>query len=360
MVLGKTTGLNAQFLILCSEQSSSIKIENVDDIPTVNDNGDGTLTLTQQDDNITEIFAQHIIYDFYQAYPNSNPNGELFKYYTLVFDSKDLMTELSAYADPDAFIVDQYPNTTISSGLVDLLNNKTYRLIKYCTYSSEGGFPCPEGEQIVPDSFELKIAFQFDASNNTMHAVTVGLSSCGNSFSIGMKGGYDDGFGTTDNTLQLWESEPGTSTLTDSNQSCHQIESQLYSLLDIGCNGDVNFGNIKVITDNGEAGQFVLERNNSLFAIDFITFEDVALSIEENRFNFLPPFQVKGNPYLQLSNRDNQPISIEIYNVSGQLVLTKRQFEANSIDLTNYTSGLYFIKLSDLNNQQKIFKFLKN
>ena len=198
------------------------------------------------------------------------------------------MLALREYADPSVFIIDQYFNTALIIGLIELLDNKTYLLIKYCTFSSEGGFPCPQGEKLTPDGFELKITFQYDASNEIMHAETVGLSSCGNSFSIGMKGGYDDGFGTTENTLQLWESEPGISALTLYDQPCHPIGSMLYLVLDIRCFEGVNLGNIKV-TDNSEVGQIVLERENSLFAVDFLTFEDNALSIEGSELNSLFP-----------------------------------------------------------------------
>ena len=349
-----------QETVLCSLQTDIFKIENSDNIPTVTDNGDGTITLTQQDQVITDIFSQYIIYDFYQSYPNSNPEGELIKYFTIVHGNKALISELRDYAHPQTFLVNDYVNTTISPLLIDLLDNKTYKLVKYCTWSTEGGLPCPEGELYIPEEFELKIAFEYDTVNDIIYAETVDVSSCGNSFSIGMKGGFDDGFGSTDNTLQLWESEPGISTLTDYSQPCHNIENMLYSVLDVSCSEGNNYGNIRVNTDNGEEGQFVLERENALFATDFLTFQDNALSIDENSFNSIRLFQTKGNPYLQISNLNNQIITVEIYSTSGQLIKQTKTFEENNLDISNLTTGLYFIKLSNLNNQQKIFKFLKN
>ncbi len=352
--------VKAQETILCSLQNDYIKIESTEDIPTITNNTDGTVTLTYQDQNITNIFADYIIYDFNQAYPNANPEGELIKYYLIVHGNRALINEFYNAVYPDTYPFDPYPNTAISTELIDLLDNKTYKLIKYCTESSEQGLSCPEGEQNIPDGFQLKITFQFDAETNMMHAETEGVSSCGNSFSIRMKGGYDDGLGTTDNTFQLWESEPDTSAPSESNQPCYYIEQMLYSILDIGCNEGANYGNIRVITDNGEAGQFVLERSNLLFAIDYLTFQDNALSVDDENFQIIRPFELKNNPYLQISNLNNQLVSVEIYNTSGQRIVQVKTFEENSLNISNLSVGLYFLRISNLNNQQKIFKFLKN
>jgi len=298
--------LTAQQAVLCALQNHQIKIESAADIPAVTDNPDGSVTLTHQDQNITDIFAQDIVHDFYQSYPNANPEGELIKYYTIVHGNRALINNLYDYGYPDTYFMEPYPNTAISTTLIDLLDNKTYKLTNYCTESSEEGWTCPEFEQNIPEGFELKITFEYDATNDMMHAETVGVSTCGNAFSISMKGGYDDGFGTTDNTLQLWESEAGNSTLTDYSQPCHYIENILYSVLDIACNEGHNYGNIRVDANNGETGQFVLERENALFATDFLTFEDSSLSVEQYSFQNIKPFEIKGNPYLQISNLNNQ------------------------------------------------------
>ena len=82
-----------------------------------------------------------------------------------------------------------------------MLDSKTYKLFKYCNASSEKGFPCPDRNENVPDGFQLKIAFEFDAENNRMYAETVRVSNCTNSFSIRMKGGSNGGFENTDNTF---------------------------------------------------------------------------------------------------------------------------------------------------------------
>ena len=84
----------AQQTILCPEIITQIKIDDTNNIPTVNENGDGTITLIHTEPYITDIFASYVIYDFYQYSPNSNPNGELFKYYSIAFQSKDLINNM--------------------------------------------------------------------------------------------------------------------------------------------------------------------------------------------------------------------------------------------------------------------------
>ena len=299
------------------------------------------------------------LYDFFQSFPSSNPTGELFKYYTLSHGNKSLIQELNSYANPDVFIIEEYIPTPISSDLIDLLDGKTYKLIKQCFESDESGSFCPDDEENVPVGFELKIAFTYNAENDIIHAETVGLSNCGNYFSVGFKGGFDDGFNPTENTLQLWESDNGISTFTDYEQPCHYIENTLYSALDIGCMEEANYGNI-IINFGTEDGRFVLERNNTVFGIDFFTFEVDLLSIEENSLDRMQAFQTKGSPYLQISNLKNETITFEIYTLSGQKITNAVKFENNSVNISHFSNGIYFIKLSTVNNQQKVLKFLKN
>lgn len=352
--------VKAQETILCPLQTGDIKIEFTDDIPTATTNPDGSITLTHQDQNITDIFAQYSIYDFYQTFPNSNPEGELIKYYTIVHVNKALINDLYDYVSPNIYIIEPYPNLPISATLIDLLDDKTYNLVKICTESSEMGQYCPENEQSIPDDFQLQITFEYDAANDIMHAETLGVSSCGNSFSIGLKGGFDDGYGVLDNTLQLWESEPGTSTPVDYYQPCYNFENTLYSVFDIGCYEDSNYGNIRFNIDTGEEGEFVIERENAIFATDFLTFQDNALSVEDQVFKFVKLFEIEGNPYLQIENLNNQSVNVEIYNTSGQQIIQPALFKENSLNISSLATGVYFIRLSNLNNQQKTIKFLKN
>lgn len=349
----------SQNATLCYLQTDNIKIESPIDIPTITDNVDGTITLTHPDSNISNIFSDYTIYDFYQSFPTSNPNGELFKYYTIVHENKSLINDLHDYLDPNLYSIEHYQQEAINSELISLLDNKIYNLIKYCTASTEQGSTCPEFDQNTPDGFQLQISFNYDATNDEILAETVGISSCGNAFSISLKGALNDGHGSTDKRLQLWTSNSGTSIVSDDNQPCHSIESMLYSVLDIGCQVDHNYGNIRINTNTNESGQFIIERENALFATNYLTFEDNALSVNESVFSQIKPYKTADNPYLQITNlNDTDLIAVEIFTISGQSVFSTNQFKNNTINLSNYNKGLYFIKLSNINNQYKVFKFI--
>lgn len=346
----------SQNKILCSIQYETIKIENPNNIPLVLDNNDGSITLTHSNQNITDIFANYKIYGFYQSFPNSNPSGELFKYYTISHGNKSLIEELYNY--PDVFIIEKYVSTSISADLIELLDGKTYNLVKHCYEADEYQIYCPENEKNIPVDFELKIAFTYDAEKEIMYAETKDLSSCGNYFKIGFKGGINFGNNASENTLSLWESENEVSTITDDNLSCHNIEQALYSALDIGCM-NFNIENIK-INFGSKNGQFIIERATQIFSTNFFTFEQDILSVEKNFLDKIQVFQTSGNPYLQISNLTNESVTCEIYTISGQKVINSVKFENSMINISHLATGLYFVKISNLKNQQKVLKFLKN
>lgn len=191
----------AQNPVLCTAQNDYVKIENSQNIPSKSNNSDGTITLMHQDHNITAILADYVIYDFYQVFPNST--GELFKYYTIVHGNRALINTLYNTVSQDVFIFDsEYEYMPISSNLIALLDEKVYRLTKYCSNVPEVGKTCETNEQNSTDEFDLKIAFNYDPNTDIILAETADLTSCGNSFSIGLKGGFDDGSGSF-NILQL-------------------------------------------------------------------------------------------------------------------------------------------------------------
>ncbi len=72
----------AQETVLCTEQTSSLKIENSTDIPAVSVNTDSTINLTFTQQYLTAIFSNFIIYDFYQTFSNSS-SDEVLKNYTI-------------------------------------------------------------------------------------------------------------------------------------------------------------------------------------------------------------------------------------------------------------------------------------
>lgn len=349
----------AQTNVLCSAQINYIKIENNSDIPTVTNNSDGTITLTHPDQNITDIFSNYTIYDFYHSYPNSNPNGELFKYYSIVHGNKDLITSIYDNVPSNIFLVDEYTFTALDPNVITLLDNKTYRLKSYCSNVPEDGDTCEDTTVLVPNNFELKITFNYDSSLDIIRAETVNATPCGNSFSIGLKGGYNDYSGSLDNKVQLWESDLGISTESNFSDFCHYTEEILFGLLDIGCLEDRNYGNL-LIYEGSTSNQIIFQRENSAFSTDFMTFEEDNLSLDDDvNLSEMRPYRNNNNPYLQVSNLDNKTISVEIFNTTGQAIYKIHKFQNNSINLSYYPQGLYFIRLtSEESNQQKVFKFI--
>ena len=115
-----------------------------------------------------------------------------------------------------------------------------------------------------------------------------------------------------------------------------------------------------MVNIGSETGTFVLKRYNMIFATDYLTFMDEDLSIDDNQMETMRPFQIEGNPYLQISNLKDDTVHVEIFTVTGQNLTSSERYKNNTIDISDFENGIYFIKLSSLNNQQKVFKFLKN
>jgi len=355
---------NTQEAVLCSLISDTFKIEHTENVPIVTSNSDDTINLTFTNQNVTNIFTNYNIYNFFQTFPNSSET--LQKYYTITFDSKSLIedmltsvpTDIIEFAGSSTNTSNLPIKTGISQSILNSLDGNTYNLTKFIFTSDSNpcGNPCTLVD--VPDTLSFTVSFNYNAAQEILYMESYEPTTCGNSFLIGLTGGNPNYFGNADNTLQLWESTPGESAIIESPQPCNGFELEVFSVLDIACNG-YNLGNIDVQIDS-ETESFQFLRENMIFGYHIIEFSKANLSIEKESFNFLKPFEIDNNPYLHIANLNNKSISVEIYNTSGQLIEQIKTFEENTLDISNLTSGLYFIRLSNLNNQQKIFKFLKN
>lgn len=354
----------SQDVVLCSLQSDYFKIENSVNIPNVTSNANNTITLTFLDDDVTEVFNNYTIYDFFQTFPNSSET--LQQYYTITFDTKNLIEDLSTNVPADIIVyggtgtdTTSFPiKTDISQNIIDHLDGNTYELTKFISTSDTDPCSHPCTLVDVPENLNFTVSFNYDVTQEILYMASYEPTTCGNSFSIGLAGGNPNYLGNIDNTLQLWNSTPGVSAIIDSPQPCNGFESEVFSVLDIACNG-YNIGNIEVLF-NSETSTFQFYRENLIFGYHILEFSTANLSIEEEVFEKIKPYQTADSPYLQLSNLNNQIITIDIFNTSGQEVMRSKTFEENSLNISNLPNGLYFIKLSNLKNQQKIFKFLKN
>lgn len=338
----------SQSTILCPEQTTYFKIDDATNIPNTTDNGDGTVTLTHIEPYITDIFSNHTLYNFYQTFPNSN--GELSKYYSIAFETKDLIMALQAQIPPAVFLFDfTYETTPISDEIITFLNGKKFSLTKYCSDIPEVGETCTDNEQTVPIDFNLIIEFNYNPDTDVLFAESFGPTPCGNAFYIAFKGG------SVANTLQLWQSTPFVTTETTSDNPCHNIESKLYHMLDINCS-NFNLGNL-IIYINSEENSFILERENMVFSTDLITFVAYSLSIEDYNVKNIKVYE--SNSYLFISSTNIKNVSIEIFTLSGQKIQSKVRYQDEEISTDGLSSGLYFIKIFDGITQFQTYKFIK-
>ncbi|MBV7269370.1 T9SS type A sorting domain-containing protein [Winogradskyella luteola] len=356
---------NGQEAILCSLQNFKLKIENTIDVPIVTSNNDGTVNLNFPQQYITDIFADYEIYDFNQSFPTGSE--ELQKYYDIIMNSKDIIEPIITQVPQTTMtiFVEDFSQTEIpltipiSADLIALLNNNTFIVTKYRTTSdADDCWDCPLYD--VPENFNFKVSFNYNTVNDILYMESDEATSCGNSFSIGLKGGNPSGYVDPENMLQLWESYPYTATESNFSEPCHNIEATVFDLLDIACSPyDPAYGNILFTVDSAsEKVQF--SRSHAFFGEHIVEFSKADLSIDEENLNKMKPYQIPYNPYLLISNSDNQILSVEIINTSGQSVFVTNKFENNSVNISIFEAGLYFIKISNGNDKYKVFKLILN
>jgi hypothetical protein len=123
--------------------------------------------------------------------------------------------------------------------------------------------------------------------------------------------------------------------------------------------GDVNYVRLRFAdVDNPTAGKPL---DAGIIVVDNITFSfDSNLStknISLEQFNMYP------NPNHGLLNINYQGTinKVQIFDITGKQVLTNNGFEKSTqIDISNLHSGLYLVKLTDVNKRSSIKKLVLN
>ena len=348
--------------ILCPEIEQYIEIDDVSNVPTITTNsGSNTINLIWQDQYITDIFANYDIYGFNQLFPSSS-NPELLKVYTIAFNSYSLITDINTMVPNTVIsIEDTIPNyTAIDTGLVSFLDGKQFIIKKYNNYSdADGCYPnCPLFD--VPTNVDVRMSFNYDAVNDSFLVESIGNTPCGNTFSFTLRGGDPTNWAFIDSSLRLWTSSFGTITMADYNLPCATVEENFYNLFHMSCFNSAigEFANINTTIDTVN-NTILLSRDNGVFGAVNILLEESTLSVKEFNLETVTIFETKDNPYLQVANLKDNSLSIEIFSISGKLVLEKTILKSNTIKINHYPSSLYIIKASDKNNRSKIFKFIK-
>ena len=111
-----------------------------------------------------------------------------------------------------------------------------------------------------------------------------------------------------------------------------------------------NINNVMIIYNDYVNGLYHNSQINTVFN---------TMSVSDINNN--PTFSIYPNPILNLVNITgiNQKSLLELYNVSGSKLLTQTSTEDVMIDLSKYSSGLYFLKISTKENLMQTIKLYK-
>ncbi|EDM44747.1 hypothetical protein SCB49_14285 [unidentified eubacterium SCB49] len=347
----------------CFYFTETIKIENEIDIPSITDNGDGTVTLTHPNQDITDLFASYIIYGLTQSYPNST-DEEYLKYYTLTHSSKGLIEMIKTTISENIYLInsDYTSEFPFYSGFIDFIDGKEYIYSAIGQSSSEGGncdniFTC-ELDSITNDT-NLSVLFTYDAASETLYLETESPSSCGNEFRIGFKPGINQSNGgSSQGQMQEWSIDNVVVSQGDTNDTCFWLESFLYNMLGVGCERDTYYGNISMYY-SPEVEKIRFFRENVLFFTGILEFRDPNLSINESPLDIISVYETKDNPFLQVVNKENLNVTIQLFDVNGRVVVENQELIDNVINISILPQALYLIELTDATGNKEIVKFLK-
>lgn len=348
-----TLSIKAQSTNTCPFIRNSIKIENTEDIPAVETNDDGTLMLTFEDVDITNIFSNYSIYEFYQTFPTGSQNAQ--KYYTLNSNSYDLGNEIASVVDANIMTVSYvFETSPLSQNIIDVFSNKVLTYTKYCSDIPEANESCNNNEMQVPPDFSLVLETHYDEVNDVIVMQSQGLTPCENTIEIGFKAGVD----SADN-LFLWNATAGSvNTEIENTASCNYAETFLMDMFGIGCFENSHYGDL-FFQVNNEDGTIRFQRETTIFSSDISTFTFSSLGVDD--------FQPLENLKLVKLN-DNQAKLIDLktldyeltmYDLSGKVLKKSYIDNSNLIDISRLSKGLYLFKITLPNKESKVIKFLK-
>ena len=357
LFIGKS--ICAQQEILCHYVVTNIKIENEADILEVITNSDGTLTLSHpSNQEITDLFDPFEIFLFERIFPDTQ-STELAKWHKLGSNSKQLFIDIGTSIDNTVYdIVGPYGlDTAINSDFIDLVDGQQFRLsgsiqttdLSTCSVNCD---PIP-----IEDDINITVSFSYNTNEDLLTIETTEETSCGNSFSINLSGGVDNGFDSFDNlNLQTWSVNSGETGEATTDDPCFFIEQNLYNLLQTNCNPSE--GNIIVELINPD-GIFHFSRVNVLGGENRVEFRDLTLSIAENKIDAISIYEVSGSPYLQIQNPKSQLLFIKIFDLTGKLVIPKTS-DLENIAISQLSSNsIYLVQIEDTSGNTQVIKFIK-
>ena len=349
--------LFSQDYIHCYELRTLVQIPDGNNIPIITTNTNGTITLTFPQQAITDIFANYEIYDFYPAVVNS--------FFYLKHNSKSLIEDVQNNVSPMIIEFDVLSADTIHQDLIDALDGETFRVIKTVGVTDPssctdffGNDLCPY--QDVPSNSNLEFSFTYDSVNDSFLVESTQNTTCGNFFSITMKGGNpNDNINNTPYTLQTWETSVGVSAFNPPTNLCHYSENRLFGIMGIYCVYDYFYGNVNITIDP-VTSNLKFTRDMVLLGYEGIELENIQTnSLEEREFQKLIPYLENGTFLLNIKNFQNQDLEIEVFDVNGKQIIQNTKYQANQIDFSTFSNGIYFIRLID-EKQIRTFKIIKD
>mgnify|MGYP003628176960 CR=1 FL=1 len=315
----------------CIFQSAIIRIDNEQNIPVIHENASAeTITLTHNEQFITDIFAKYDIYEFKKAFPN--PTSESLKnLYSISFANKDLINELFNEVSNEVFFIDsKFEGTNVDQHIIDIFSQPKSYTLKNFIFTSDAAscsFDCDLNP--IPEDLNLSIKIFFNDENSQLVIENNEVTSCGNSFKLQFKNAVD-----TENELILWEAISENPCFDATSNLC-EIERTFFETISSG------FSLIK------NENSIVLKSPNQVFGENVFSFEEKSLSIlneEFDKFLLNLPNPITNFIDLKTIMQEVTISKVLVFDSLGKnLIETKKNLEI--IDTSILTAGIYFLQL---------------
>ena len=354
VLLVLSNNLNGQNQIVCLGFKETVKINSDENIPSVENNTDGTINLTFNLPELTAIFAKYTISDFYQKFPNGSDESQ--KSYGIICNSRSLLDEIHETVNDEILEVFPYNQPNIDQTIIDRLNNKTLEYKSYCTDNLEVFEEfCDFNRTEVPNEFNLILNFSYEEEKDILVMKTQGLTPCGNDVEVGFKAGTT----SWNPSLFLWYINANV--INDDIQNSHYViaaEKFFMDTIGIGCEKTENHENILVTEALSADSSFVdLTYETNLNVSNRISLEYTTLDLEDT--SHVEPKIVKiDDTKAKVIGLNSNDYTLNVYNISGRRIEIEYHNNLSMINLSKLTKGLYFFQIFSGGKALKTLKYI--
>ncbi len=333
---------------ICVVQNFILKINDEINVPSISTNSNNTITLSHNEQYITDIFSKYIIYDFQKAFPNYT-SGNLKKYYNLKCSSKYLINELYETVPEDIiFIENKYQGDVLSEENTNFFSEEKLYSLKEYIATSDSNYCVFNCDLIpVPKNVNIAIKVYYDDINELLVMKSVEATSCGNTFTFKFKKKVN----STDNEFVVWE--------TISDKPCFNTNN------DLNCNFEATFFGALLgdfdLTFTISEFDFIIQTPNNVFGESVFRFEQSNLSVKDKIFSesiFVSPNPIKDVFSISI-NQDRANISkVSIFDYTGKEISKIENF-FDRIDISDLSSGVYFLNIKTKKGSSLYKKIVK-